>query len=181
VFWGLDASLAYRRHFPAINWMNSYSLYQSKVDGWMNQNVHENFADNRVKAMSLLQEESSLQEIVRLVGRDSLSETDQLKLEASKSIREDFLQQNAFHEVDTYASLDKQNLMLDLVLHFYDEGLRALKNGIYLSDLINLEIRDKIARAKYLDESDIGKIAGIKTELTKIMDDLIAEGGILNA
>jgi V/A-type H+-transporting ATPase subunit A len=181
VFWGLDASLAYRRHFPAINWMNSYSLYQAKVDGWMNQNVHENFADNRVKAMSLLQEESSLQEIVRLVGRDSLSETDQLKLEASKSIREDFLQQNAFHEVDTYASLDKQNLMLDLVLHFYDEGLRALKNGIYLSDLINLEIRDKIARAKYLDESDIGKIAGIKTELTKIMDDLIAEGGILNA
>ena len=181
VFWGLDASLAYRRHFPAINWMNSYSLYQTKVDGWMNQNVHENFADNRVKAMSLLQEESSLQEIVRLVGRDSLSETDQLKLEAAKSIREDFLQQNAFHEVDTYASLDKQNLMLDLVLHFYDEGLRALKNGIYLSDLINLEIRDKIARAKYLDESDIGKIAGIKTELTKIMDDLIAEGGILNA
>lgn len=181
VFWGLDASLAYRRHFPAINWMNSYSLYQAKVDGWMKQNVHENFADNRVKAMSLLQEESSLQEIVRLVGRDSLSETDQLKLEASKSIREDFLQQNAFHEVDTYASLDKQNLMLDLVLHFYDEGLRALKNGIYLSDLINLEIRDKIARAKYLDESDIGKIAGIKTELTKIMDDLIAEGGILNA
>jgi len=181
VFWSLDASLAYRRHFPAINWMSSYSLYQSKVDGWMDINVKNDFSDNRVKAMTLLQEESSLQEIVRLVGRDSLSESDQLKLEASKSIREDFLQQNAFHEVDTYSSLDKQNLMLELVLHFYDEGQRALKNGIYLSDLINLDIRDKIARAKYLDESNISKINDIKVDLTKIIDDLIAEGGILNA
>ena len=181
VFWSLDASLAYRRHFPAINWMNSYSLYQSKVDGWMDINVHGDFSENRVKAMTLLQEESSLQEIVRLVGRDSLSESDQLKLEASKSIREDFLQQNAFHEVDTFSSLEKQNMMLDLVLHFYIEGQRALKNGIYLSDLINLDIRDKIARAKYLEESKINKIDDIKVELTKIIDDLIAEGGILNA
>ena len=181
VFWSLDASLAYRRHFPAINWMSSYSLYQSKVDKWMDINVHNDFSDNRVKAMTLLQEESSLQEIVRLVGRDSLSESDQLKLEASKSIREDFLQQNAFHEVDTYSSLEKQNLMLELVLHFYDEGQRALKNGIYLSDLINLDIRDKIARAKYLEEADISKIDSIKVDLTKIIDDLIAEGGILNA
>lgn len=181
VFWGLDASLAYRRHFPAINWMNSYSLYQSKVDGWMNNNVDVEFSANRVKAMALLQEESSLQEIVRLVGRDSLSETDQLKLEAAKSIREDFLQQNAFHEQDTYASLPKQNLMLELVLHFYDEGLRALKNGIYLSDLINLEVRDRIARAKYLEEKNIGKMTEIMKELTQVIDDLIAEGGILNA
>jgi len=181
VFWGLDASLAYRRHFPAINWMNSYSLYQSKVDGWMNSNVDVEFSANRVKAMALLQEESSLQEIVRLVGRDSLSETDQLKLEAAKSIREDFLQQNAFHEQDTYASLPKQNLMLELVLHFYDEGLRALKNGSYLSDLINLEVRDKIARAKYLEEKNIGKMTEIMKELTQVIDDLIAEGGILNA
>lgn len=181
VFWGLDASLAYRRHFPAINWMNSYSLYQSKVDGWMNKNVDVEFSTNRVKAMALLQEESSLQEIVRLVGRDSLSETDQLKLEAAKSIREDFLQQNAFHEQDTYASLPKQNLMLELVLHFYDEGLRALKNGIYLSDLINLEVRDRIARAKYLEEANIDKMSEIMKEMTQVIDDLIAEGGILNA
>ncbi|WP_312649361.1 V-type ATP synthase subunit A [Proteiniclasticum sp.] len=181
VFWGLDASLAYRRHFPAINWMNSYSLYQSKVDGWMNKNVDMEFSANRVKAMALLQEESSLQEIVRLVGRDSLSETDQLKLEAAKSIREDFLQQNAFHEQDTYASLPKQNLMLELVLHFYDEGLRALKNGIYLSDLINLEVRDRIARAKYLEEKNIDKMTEIMKEMTQVIDDLIAEGGILNA
>ncbi|MBR0575828.1 V-type ATP synthase subunit A [Proteiniclasticum sp. BAD-10] len=181
VFWGLDASLAYRRHFPAINWMNSYSLYQSKVDKWMDKNVDEDFAQNRVKAMALLQEESSLQEIVRLVGRDSLSEGDQLKLEAAKSIREDFLQQNAFHEQDTYASLAKQNLMLKMVLHFYEEGKRALKNGIYLNDLLNLEVRDRIARAKYLDEKDIEKINSINTEMTRVIDELIQEGGILNA
>ncbi len=181
VFWGLDASLAYRRHFPAINWMNSYSLYQSKVDGWMDINVDKDFSSNRVKAMTLLQEESSLQEIVRLVGRDSLSETDQMKLEAAKSIREDFLQQNAFHEQDTYASLDKQNLMLEMVLHFYNEGLRALKNGIYLSDLMNLEIRDRIARAKYLKEENIDQITDINAQVTKVIDELISEGGILNA
>lgn len=181
VFWGLDASLAYRRHFPAINWMNSYSLYQSKVDTWMDDNVDKEFAANRRKAMTLLQEESSLQEIVRLVGRDSLSEGDQLKLEAAKSIREDFLQQNAFHEQDTYASLAKQNLMLKMVLHFYQEGQRALKNGIYLSDIINLDVRDRIARAKYLEEKDIEKINAIMEEVTEVLDGLIEEGGILNA
>jgi V/A-type H+-transporting ATPase subunit A len=181
VFWGLDASLAYRRHFPAINWMDSYSLYQNKVDGWMDANVDKKFSSNRVKAMALLQEESSLQEIVRLVGRDSLSEADQLKLEAAKSIREDFLQQNAFHEQDTYASLAKQNLMLEMVLHFYHEGLRALENGIYLSDLINLEVRDRIARAKYLEEKDIEKINEINASVTQVVNELISEGGILNA
>lgn len=181
VFWGLDANLAYRRHFPAINWMNSYSLYQSKVDKWMNKNVDEEFAMNRTKAMALLTEEASLQEIVRLVGRDSLSESDQLKLEAAKSIREDFLQQNAYHEQDTYASLPKQNLMLKMVLHFYHEGLRALKNGIYLKDILALEVRDRIARAKYLEEKDIEKINAINTEMTKVIDELIQEGGLLNA
>ena len=181
VFWGLDASLAYRRHFPAINWMDSYSLYQNKVDGWMDANVDKKFSSNRIKAMALLQEESSLQEIVRLVGRDSLSEADQLKLEAAKSIREDFLQQNAFHEQDTYASLAKQNLMLDMVLHFYHEGLRALENGIYLSDLINLDVRDRIARAKYLEEKDIETINDINASVTQVVNELISEGGILNA
>jgi len=181
VFWGLDANLAYRRHFPAINWMNSYSLYQSKVDKWMNKNVDEEFAMNRTKAMALLTEEASLQEIVRLVGRDSLSESDQLKLEAAKSIREDFLQQNAYHEQDTYASLPKQNLMLKMVLHFYHEGLRALKNGIYLKDILALEVRDRIARAKYLEEKDIEKINAINTEMTKVIDELIQEGGLQNA
>jgi len=181
VFWGLDANLAYRRHFPAINWMNSYSLYQSKIDKWMNNNVDEEFAMNRTKAMALLTEEASLQEIVRLVGRDSLSESDQLKLEAAESIREDFLQQNAYHEQDTYASLAKQNLMLKMVLHFYNEGLRALKNGVYLKDILALEVRDRIARAKYLEEKDIEKINAINTEMTNAVDELMQEGGLLNA
>ncbi|MGB4588482.1 MAG: V-type ATP synthase subunit A [Clostridiaceae bacterium] len=181
VFWGLDANLAYRRHFPAINWMNSYSLYQSKIDKWMNGNVDEEFAMNRTKAMALLTEEASLQEIVRLVGRDSLSESDQLKLEAAESIREDFLQQNAYHEQDTYASLAKQNLMLKMVLHFYHEGLRALKNGVYLKDILALEVRDRIARAKYLEEKDIEKINAINTEMTDAVDELMQEGGLLNA
>jgi V/A-type H+-transporting ATPase subunit A len=181
VFWGLDANLAYRRHFPAINWMNSYSLYQTKVDKWMDANVENTFASNRAKAMALLQEESGLQEIVRLVGRDSLSEGDQLKLEAAKSIREDYLQQNAFHEVDTYSSLEKQNLMLKCALAFYDEGKRALDNGIYLNDIIKLKVRDRIARMKYLPESEISKINEVMKELVKAVDDLIEEGGILNA
>ncbi len=181
VFWGLDANLAYRRHFPAINWMNSYSLYQSKVDKWMNGNVDEEFAMNRTKAMALLTEEASLQEIVRLVGRDSLSESDQLKLEAAESIREDFLQQNAYHEQDTYASLAKQNLMLKMVLHFYHEGARALKNGVYLKDILALEVRDRIARAKYLEEKEIEKINDINKEMTDAVDELMQEGGLLNA
>lgn len=181
VFWGLDASLAYRRHFPAINWLNSYSLYQNKVDEWMDKNIDKEFSENRIKAMALLQEESSLQEIVRLVGRDSLSETDQLKLEASKSIREDFLQQNAFHDEDTYTSLDKQNLMLKMVLAFYEEGRRALNSGVYLSELLDLSVRDRIARAKYLSEDKLSDIQDIIDDITKSIEELISKGGILNA
>jgi len=181
VFWGLDASLAYRRHFPAINWLNSYSLYQNKVDEWMNENLDEDFSKNRIMAMSLLQEESGLQEIVRLVGRDSLSEGDQLKLEAAKSIREDFLQQNAFNEDDTYTSLKKQNLMLKMVLAFYNEGKRALDNGVYLNEVTELPVRERIARAKYLAEENIGDIENIINETSTAIDELISKGGILNA
>lgn len=181
VFWGLDSSLAYSRHFPAINWLNSYSLYQNKIDEWMDNNVDKEFSKNRIKAMSLLQEESSLQEIVRLVGRDTLSEGDQLKLEAAKTIREDFLQQNAFHEVDTYSSLNKQNLMLKMVLAFYDEGKRALDNGVYLREILALPVRDRIARAKYLPEERISEINDIIKELQNSIDELISKGGILNA
>ena len=181
VFWGLDAPLAYRRHFPAINWLNSYSLYQNKIDEWMDGNIDRDFSKNRIKAMALLQEESSLQEIVRLVGRDSLSEGDQLKLEVAKSIREDFLQQNAFHEEDTYTSLDKQNLMLKMVLSYYDEGLRALNNGVYLNELMNLPVRERIARAKYLSEEKLSDIEVIIADVGKAMDELISKGGILHA
>ncbi len=181
VFWGLDHSLSYKRHFPAINWLNSYTLYQSSIDKWMNENVDKEFAKNRVKAMTLLQEEASLQEIVRLVGRDSLSPEDQLKLEASKSIREDYLQQNAFHDVDTYCSLEKQNIMLKLILKFYDMSLDALNKGVYLKDIENMAVREKIARAKYIEEDKLDEIRNIEKELEIEIAKLIEEGGLLDA
>ena len=181
VFWGLDANLAYRRHFPAINWLNSYSLYQTKVDSWMDVNVGPEFSQNRKRAMALLQEESSLQEIVRLVGRDTLSEKDQLKLEVAKSIREDYLQQNAFMESDTYTSLTKQDKMLQLVLKFYDEGKRGLESGAYLKEISELPVREKIARAKYMPESDLDKMNDILNEIENEVDNLINKGGSLDA
>ena len=181
VFWGLDANLAYRRHFPAINWLNSYTLYQTKVDKWMDENIGPEFSRNRSRAMALLQEENSLQEIVRLVGRDTLSEKDQLKLEVAKSIREDYLQQNAFMESDTYTSLNKQNKMLDIVLKFYDEGLRGLENGAYLSEISVLPVRERIARAKYLPEAELDKIDEIERELINEVDNLISKGGASDA
>ncbi|OPD37971.1 ATP synthase subunit A [Clostridium botulinum] len=181
VFWGLDAQLAYRRHFPAINWLNSYSLYIEKISLWMDENVASDWTQLRIKAMSLLQEEASLEEIVRLVGIDALSEKDRLKLEVAKSLREDYLQQNAFHEVDTYASLEKQYKMLKLVLFFYDEAERALNAGVYLKELLDLEVRDKIARAKYVSEENIKNIDAIFNELSEVIDQLISKGGIMNA
>ena len=181
VFWGLDANLAYRRHFPAINWLNSYSLYQTKVDSWMDVNVGPEFSQNRKRSMALLQEESSLQEIVRLVGRDTLSEKDQLKLEVAKSIREDYLQQNAFMESDTYTSLTKQDKMLQLVLKFFDEGNRGLESGAYLKEISELPVREKIARAKYMPESDLDKMNDILNEIENEVDNLINKGGSLDA
>ncbi|MPM92696.1 V-type sodium ATPase catalytic subunit A [bioreactor metagenome] len=178
VFWGLDANLAYRRHFPAINWLNSYSLYLEKIGTWMNENVAKDWTDLRIEAMALLQEEANLEEIVRLVGIDALSETDRLKLEAAKSIREDYLQQNAFHEVDTYASLDKQYKMLKLVINFFKQGVKALDNGVYLDKILALPLRDKIARSKYIDESGINKMDEIQEELEREIQRLITEGGV---
>ncbi len=183
VFWGLDAQLAYKRHFPSINWLNSYSLYADTIDTWMNEEVASDWSTLRQEAMTLLQEESGLQEIVSLVGIDALSEMDRLKLEVSKSIREDYLQQNAFHEVDTYASLDKQYKMLKLILLFRKEAERALKAGVYLNKILGLgEIRDKIARSKYIHEDNIKKIDEIELELKSAIDTLITEeGGVLDA
>lgn len=182
VFWGLDSNLAYKRHFPAINWLNSYSLYLDKIGNWMNENVSEDWVNLRTEAMTLLQEESNLQEIVRLVGIDALSEKDRLKLEVAKSIREDYLMQNAFHDIDTYASLSKQYKMLKLVLSFGEEANRALKAGVYLKKIIGMEeIKDKIARAKYISEDEISKIDDIREDVTKAMDELIAEEGVTNA
>ena len=183
VFWGLDAQLAYKRHFPSINWLNSYSLYADTIDAWMNEEVASDWSSLRQEAMTLLQEESGLQEIVSLVGIDALSENDRLKLEVSKSIREDYLQQNAFHEVDTYASLDKQYKMLKLILLFRKEAERALKAGVYLNKILGLsEIRDKIARSKYIPEDNISRIDEIEIELKSAIDALITEeGGVLDA
>lgn len=180
VFWGLNANLAYRRHFPAISWLDSYSLYQSDVDDWMGDNVSARFPENRAEAMALLQEESSLQEIVRLVGRDTLSEKDQLKLEVARSIREDYLQQNAFQDVDTFTSLEKQDKMLDLVLKYYREGLRGLEKKVYLSELLTLPVRESIARAKYTEEANIARLDEISEEITRQIDGLISRGGGLD-
>lgn len=181
VFWGLDSQLAYRRHFPAINWLDSYSLYLDKIGSWINGNVAKDWTELRTKAMTLLQEESSLQEIVRLVGIDALSEGDRLKLEVAKSIREDYLQQNAFHEVDTYSSLKKQYKMLTLIIKFGEESARALEAGVYLKELLNLPIRDKIARAKYISEENIDNIDSVNIELTRVIDETISKGGLDNA
>ncbi|WP_164509064.1 V-type ATP synthase subunit A [Clostridium rectalis] len=181
VFWGLDSQLAYKRHFPSINWLNSYSLYVDRIGKWMDENVSEDWTELRIKAMALLQEEANLEEIVRLVGIDALSESDRLKLEVAKSLREDYLQQNAFNDVDTYASLIKQYKMLKLVLKFGEEAEKALKAGVYLKDILSLEIRDKIARSKYIDESNMNDIDDIWSNLTDEMDDLISKGGIIGA
>ncbi|QPJ86532.1 V-type ATP synthase subunit A [Sarcina sp. JB2] len=179
VFWGLDAQLAYRRHFPSINWLSSYSLYLDKMGMWMDENVSSDWSSLRTEAMALLQEESKLEEIVRLVGIDALSEGDQLKLEVAKSIREDYLQQNAFHEVDTYSSLKKQYKMLKLVLAFMHEGQRALDAGVYLDKILELEVRDRIARSKYIPEEELVKMDDILVELKESIDKLINEGGVI--
>ena len=182
VFWGLDAQLAYQRHFPSINWLSSYSLYADTVDGWMNDNVAEDWGQLRVEAMTILQEESSLQEIVRLVGIDALSEQDRLKLDVAKSIREDYLQQNSFHEVDTYTSLNKQYKMLKLVIGYKREAERALEAGVYLNDILALEeLKDRIARSKYIHENDLDKIDQIAADFTAAINELINKGGVANA
>ena len=181
VFWGLDYALSYRRHFPAINWLNSYSLYQAKMDKYKEEHVDRDFPKFRVESMALLQEEAKLQEIVRLVGRDSLSEFDQLKLEITKSLREDFLQQNAFHEVDTYCSLDKQFKMLKLILFFYDEAQRAIKEGVYLNEILALPSREKITRAKNISEKELDTFDKIEEEIKEAVSKLIKEGGTTNA
>ena len=175
VFWGLDYDLSYQRHFPAINWLSSYSLYQDKMDQYIDQNINEEFSTMRKRAMSLLAQEQSLQEVVRLVGRDALSDDDKLKLNVTKSIREDYLQQNAFHDVDTFCSLKKQNIMLDLILYNYDRSLEALSNGVELEKLENLPVHERITRAKFVSEDDIEKLTDIKAEIDKEISQLSRE------
>ena len=176
VFWGLDASLAYRRHFPAINWLNSYSLYEDRLDEYYRKEVGEEWLALRNGAMRLLQEEAELEEIVRLVGIDALSDRDQLVLEVARSIREDFLHQNAFHEVDTYTSLTKQYKMLRLVMAFYDVGQRLLREGVSLTKIRDLPIREEIGRAKYLPEDRLAEIDRLYDELQAYTGETLGGG-----
>lgn len=157
VFWGLDSALAYKRHFPAINWLTSYSLYLDNLGKWFDENVAEDWIADRQKLMSLLQEEAELEEIVKMVGMDALSATDRLKMEAARSIREDFLHQNSFHEVDTYTSLKKQYLMMKLVIAFYEKSAEALEEGAGINGLLKMPVRERIGRFKYTLEENLDK------------------------
>lgn len=150
VFWGLDSALAYKRHFPAINWLTSYSLYVDNMGKWFEENVDEKFMTDRQKMMTLLQEEAELDEIVKMVGMDALSAGDRLKMEAARSIREDFLHQNSFHEVDTYTPLHKQFLMMELVIAFYEQSSEALRQGATIKHILSMDVREKIGRFKYV-------------------------------
>lgn len=155
VFWGLSSSLAYRRHFPAIDWLTSYSLYYDQLKDWFDKNIDPEWGEMRLEAMTLLQEEAELNEVVQLVGIDALSLGDRLKMEAARSLREDYLQQNSFHEVDTYASGKKQAGMLHMVLNFYHLALEALDKGADFSKIIALPVREAIGRAKYVSEDKV--------------------------
>ena len=169
VFWGLDSSLAYKRHFPAINWLTSYSLYLDNMEKWFNETVAPDWMAERQKMMSLLQDEAELEEIVKMVGMDALSAGDRLKMEAARSIREDFLHQNSFHEVDTYSSLKKQYMLMKLVVAYYEHGKEALEKGATIQSLVNLEVREKIGRFKYVLEENLDK------EYKAVLDQLAKE------
>ena len=177
VFWGLSSSLAYKRHFPAIDWLQSYSLYISRLQEWFSDNVSPEWNELRAKAMRVLQEEAELNEIVQLVGVDALSWKDRLTLEVARSIREDYLHQNAFDEVDTYTSLAKQFAMLRLILEYQEKGNQALDAGANLSDVIALPVREQIGRAKYIPESEMKRFEQIESDLSSQCAALMDEGG----
>lgn len=176
VFWGLSSMLAYKRHFPAIDWMISYSLYADKLEDWYNDNIATDFVKLRKFAASVLQEEAELDEIVRLVGADALSYKDRLTMETAKSIREDYLHQNAFHEVDTFTSLTKQYKILKLIYDFHRLGNNALENDVDYNDVISLTAREKIGRAKYIPEENISELDNISKEINDGLK-LLINGG----
>ncbi|MDE6758791.1 MAG: V-type ATP synthase subunit A [Clostridia bacterium] len=172
VFWGLSSSLAYRRHFPSIDWLQSYSLYVDRLGDWYGKHSDRKWNDNRQQAMTILQEEANLDEIVRLVGVDALSYEDRLTMETAKSIREDYLQQDAFDDVDTYASLEKQFKMLDLILECYKCSQEALRKGADFDDIIAIEAREAIGRMKYIPEKEISKLDEIRKAMVEQLDKL---------
>ena len=169
VFWGLDSNLAYQRHFPAINWLTSYSLYLDDMGKWFNDEVESDWSEGRQSMMTLLQEESELNEIVQMVGMDALSPSDRLKMEAARSIREDFLNQNSFDEVDTYSSLRKQYVMMKLVMSFYNKSVKALADGADMNKLIVMPVREAIGRFKYTPEDQV------ESKYKEITDELDSE------
>ena len=173
VFWSLDSALAYKRHFPAVNWLTSYSLYTDNMGGWFDENVDPEWMHLRQRLMGLLQDEAELEEIVKLVGMDALSAPDRLKLEAARSIREDFLHQDAFHEFDTYTPLKKQDIMMRLVLDYYEESTQALSTGVSVEDLVALPSRERIGRFKYTPIEDVdAAYEDVRRALAKEIADL---------
>ena len=180
VFWGLDANLAYQRHFPAINWLSSYSLYTERLDAYWDEKFDDEWSGLRVEAMSLLEEEDQLREVVRLVGIDALSKEERMVLETAKSLREDFLHQNAFHEIDTSASREKQFKMLKTIVRFHHLGMDALKMGAPMNELFNLPVREQIARMRYLEEAQIGQIDKIEDTIKEQINGIVPVGGESN-
>ncbi len=176
VFWCLSANLAYERHFPAIDWLRSYSLYVDRLNDWYKDNVHKEFPALRDTALKLLQEEADLKEIVQLVGVDALSSKDRVKLEACKSIREDYLHQNAFHEVDTYTSMNKQYMLLRLIVSFYELSDDAVAKGANFNKVVSMPVRERIGRFKYIEEEKTEEVFNeILAELTENLNRLIEE------
>lgn len=182
VFWGLDSMLAQKRHFPSINWLQSYSLYNTEVGKYLDQQLQQDWSAMVADGMRILQEESQLEEIVRLVGIDSLSDKDRLTLETAKSLREDYLQQNAFDDVDTFTSREKQFKMMRLILTFFEEGKKALELNAYFSEIMKGTevIRDKIARSKYVPEAEISQLDELIGETKTTMKQIVADGGMTN-
>lgn len=179
VFWGLDALLAQKRHFPSMNWLTSYSLYLNEIGSFLDEKLNTNWSSKVTRAMQVLQQESELEEIVRLVGLDSLADKDKLTMLIAKMIREDYLQQNAFDDVDTFTSYEKQSIMLDLILSFEKEAQKALKLGAYYNEIVEgtIELRDKIARSKYVQESELTQLFNLKESISTIINEVIAKGG----
>ena len=178
VFWGLDANLAYKRHFPAINWLTSYSLYLQDMEKWFNGEIAQDWMEKRQEMMKMLTEEAELEEIVKMVGMDALSPIDRLKMEAARSIREDFLHQNSFHEIDTYTSLKKQYMMMSLVLDYFDLSKGALNKGASINNLVKLPVREAIGRFKYIHENDLDEqFKFVNEQLVDEIDEVVRKGG----
>lgn len=178
VYWGLDASLAHARHFPAINWLNSYSLYSDRMDKWFGENVSKDFPLHRQQAMNLLQDEAELNEIVQLVGVDGLSKEDKLKMEICKVIREDYLHQNAFHEIDTFSSVNKQFKLMNLIIKYYELGQKGLEAGVSFNKIAEMELKEDIGRFKYIEEKNVDEeYKKLEAALEAEVDKLIKEAG----